>query len=476
MTGTNRRDSFGGYGAFIRSKSLDLRPCGIDAPPELSARLFPFQRDIVRLALCRGRSAVFADTGLGKGWIALEWCRVVAEHTGKPVLLLAPLAVSHQFAREAAKFGVEARVVSSAADVGPGINITNYHKLDKFDCAVFGGVALDESSILKSFDGRTRTQLIEAFRETPFRLALTATPSPNDHTELGNHAEFLGVMSRPEMLSMFFVHDGETTQEWRLKGHAERAFWEWVASWAVSIRKPSDLGYEDAGYDLPPLRVHNVTIETDQKQAFAAGVLFASEAVTLADQRHARRASMGNRVVRCAEIANATEAAAVVWCDLNAEGDALEYAIPGCVQVAGADADDDKERKLDEFATGAARVIVTKPSVAGFGMNWQHASTVVFCGVSNSWEQFYQAIRRCYRFGQTRPVDVYVVASDAEGRVVETLARKQGAADEMARAMVAAMATVTMREIGKTGRTVDAYRPSRAMQVPAWVRTDMEAA
>lgn len=464
------------YAAYIAGKSVLVPPCGIESPGRISSKLFPFQRDLVRLSLRRGRSAIFADTGLGKGWMALEWLRHVARHTKAPTLLLAPLAVSHQFAREAVKFGVKARVVARQSDIGDGINITNYHKLDNFDPAAFGGVALDESSILKSFTGSTRTALIEAFRSTPFRLALTATPSPNDHTELGNHAEFLGVMSRVEMLSMFFVHDGETTQEWRLKGHAETAFWQWVASWAVSLRKPSDIGYEDGAYELPPLRMHTHTVPVDQRHAFAAGVLFADAAATLSEQRDVRKETIPTRVEVAANIVAKADGSCVVWCDLNAEGDALEKAIPDAVQVAGADDDDEKERKLDAFALGQARVIVTKPSVAGFGMNWQHAATMVFCGLSNSFEQFYQSIRRSYRFGQTRPVDVHVVTSDLDGRIVENLARKQADAVRMGDAMVAAMAETVKRAIGATGRTADAYEPRTPMEIPQWLVSDSEAA
>jgi superfamily II DNA or RNA helicase len=462
------------YEDFISSKSLAVPPTGMEKVPRISSKLFPFQRDLVKLSLRRGRSAIFADTGLGKGWMALEWLRHVAKHTDRPVLLLAPLAVSHQFAREADKFGVPARVVARQSDVGPGINITNYHKLDHFDADTFGGVALDESSILKSYTASTRTALIEAFKLTPFRLALTATPSPNDHTELGNHAEFLGVMSRVEMLSMFFVHDGETTQEWRLKGHAEKAFWEWVASWAVSLRKPSDLGYEDGAYALPPLRMHSHAVAVNQRRAFDAGVLFADAAATLSEQRDVRKETIGARVELCADLVRKADGPVVVWCDLNAEGDALERAVPDCVQVAGADDDDEKEAKLDAFATGGARVIVTKPSVAGFGMNWQHAATQVFCGLSNSFEQFYQSIRRSYRFGQTRPVDVHVVTSELDGRIVENLARKQADAQRMGDAMVAAMAETVKKAIGATTRTIDKYEAREPMKIAPWVVSNEE--
>jgi superfamily II DNA or RNA helicase len=399
----------------------------------------------------------------------------VAKATDAPVLLLAPLAVSHQFAREAAKFGVPARVVKDRADVGPGINVTNYHKLHHFDPAAFGAVALDESSILKNYTAATRTELIDAFRDTPYRLALTATPSPNDHTELGNHAEFLGVMSRTEMLAMFFVHDGETSQEWRLKGHAETAFWRWVASWAVAVRRPSDLGYDDGAYDLPPLRMHQHETRVDQSTVFATGALFAADAVSLSEQRAVRKATIDARVGRCADIVARAEGPCVVWCDLNAEGDALEASIPDAVQVSGADSDEEKERKLAAFSDGSARVIVTKPSVAGFGLNWQHAHTVVYCGVTHSFEAFYQSVRRCYRFGQTMPVDVHVVTAETEGRILESLNRKQADAAHMGDAMVRAMAEITKSEIKATGRTFTAYQPTAAIRFPQWVRTESEA-
>ena len=464
------------YDEFLAGKARQLTPIGLTEIPALSEKLFPHQRDTVALMLRRGRGAVFFDTGLGKGWIALEWLRVIAEHTGKPVLLLAPLAVSHQFAREAAKFGVPARVVADASEVGPGINITNYHKLGKFDVSVFGGVALDESSILKSFDGKTRTQLIESFKDAPFRLALTATPAPNDFTEFGNHAEFLGVMTRTEMMSLFFVHDGETTSEWRLKGHAADAFWSWVASWAIAIRRPSDLGYDDGAYDLPPLHIHRVVLPVDTKQAFASGMLFASEAATLSDQRTARRASLSARVARCVEIANAANGAVVVWCDLNDEGNALEKSIDGSVQVAGANSDDEKEQKIEAFSTGEARVMISKASLTGHGLNWQHAATAVYCGITNSWEALYQSLKRLHRYGQVKPVNAYIVVSEAETRVLDNLTAKQARADEMIAAMVAAMSPTTMRDLRATSRTMDGYETQRRVFVPQWLIENVEAA
>jgi hypothetical protein len=428
------------YQEFLASKRQDVAPDGaIVSRDILNPMLFEFQKDIVHLALKRGRCAIFADTGLGKGFIALEFLNMVHRLTNKPVLLLAPLAVSHQFLREAEKLGVKARVVSEDSQVGGGINITNYNKLHKFDVSQFVGVALDESSILKSFNGATRTYIIESFSRTPWKLALTATPAPNDFMELGNHAQFLGSMSHSEMLSKYFVHDGETTSEWRLKGHAKKDFWRWVSSWAITIRKPSDIGdYDDTSYNLPPLVYHHEVLPAKLSEIHAAGVLIPEFAKTLADQRDVRRATLLPRVARCADIARGTNGPVLIWCDLNAEGDLLEREIQGSIQVAGADSDDHKETLLAMFSEGKAKVLITKPSIAGFGLNWQHCHDMIFCGVTNSFESFYQSVRRCWRFGQAHPVNVHIVTSEFEGAVIENLKRKQLDAEHMAEAMVAA--------------------------------------
>lgn len=455
------------YRDFLQGKAARSFHDGIPVDrSSLSPRLFDFQKDIVDLSLRRGRSAIFADTGLGKGWMALEWLRHVSMHTDAPVLLLAPLAVSQQFVREGSLFGVPVRACSSSSDVCEGINVANYEKLHKFDPSDFGGVALDESSILKAYDGRTRTAIIEAFRDTPFRLSLTATPSPNDHTELGNQAEFLGVMTRSEMLSMFFVHDGETTQEWRLKGHAKEPFWKWVASWAVAIGRPSDLGYDDGAYDLPPLRETVHTVRAPQP----TGTLFAEMTQGLSDVRNARKATIDDRVARCVDLANSIARPVLIWCDFNAEGDALEASIPGAVQVTGSQDDEMKERLLTDFAEGRARVLVTKPSIAGFGLNWQHCADMIFCGVTHSWESYYQSIRRCWRFGQDREVNVYVVVSDADAGVIASLRRKQIDANVMKESMTKIMSTHTRSFIQSTQRTSDPYVATVAISFPSWIQ------
>lgn len=452
------------YTSFLAGKRLIVPPSGFDATT-LHPQMFDFQRALCRWALRRGRAAVFAGTGLGKSLIALTWAREVCGRTGGRVLVLAPLAVAHQTVREGEKFGIAVTYAHDHHEAGDGITITNYDRLHLFDAGAFDGVVLDESSIIKHHSGAMRTALIESFARTPYRLACTATPAPNDFEELGNHAEFLGVMSRTEMLASFFIHDGGSTQDWRLKGHAERPFWEWVASWAVMLRHPRDLGFEADGYDLPPLNVHREVLEAVP----AEGMLIAVEARTLQEQRAARRASMAERVQRCADRVNATPGHWVIWCDLNAEGDALTAAIPGAVQVAGSDPPEVKERRLIEFSEGRSRVMVSKTSIAGFGLNWQHCHQMAFVGVSHSWESYYQAIRRSWRFGQTSPVDVWVYLSEAELRVLANLERKEADAERMYAGMMQHMDAAMRGALTGTTRMTDVYSPGVPMRLPAWM-------
>ena len=370
------------------------------------------------------------------------------------VLILAPLAVSQQTVSEGIKFGVSVKYCRHADEVETGITITNYEMLDHFDVSRFAGVVLDESSIIKHFDGKMRKQIIESFSETPYRLACTATPAPNDHMELGNHAEFVGAMTRSEMLSMFFVHDGGDTSKWRLKGHAESEFWKWVCSWAVMIRKPSDLGYDDGDFVLPPLSIEQISVE----HAFKGDFLFAMEAQTLQERIQARRESIGDRVKRCAEMANASPEPWLIWCNLNDEADELELAIPDAVQVRGGDKPEHKTAKLSGFSEGKHRVMITKPSIAGFGLNWQHCANVAFVGLSDSWEQYYQAVRRCWRFGQKNTVRVRIITSTAEGQVVANIKRKEADAQRMAEEMVKHMHSINEAEIKGTGRMTTEYK------------------
>jgi len=431
------------YTEFLNAKKLKVEPVGFDCKP-LHPILFDFQRDITRWALRRGRAAVFAGTGLGKTMMQLEYARHVSGYTGAPVLVLAPLAVSHQTVREAEKLDLPVTLCEGSEDVRAGVNVTNYHKLERFENLDFGGVVLDESSILKDFEGRWRNYIIERFAGTQYRLACTATPAPNDFMELGNHAEFLGAMTRPEMLSMFFVHDGGQTNFWRLKGHAESAFWEWVSSWAVLLRSPSDLGYQDDRFILPELHTEQVTVEGVP----SPGWLVPVQAQTLPERREARKATVGDRVAACAEIvAREPNEPWIVWCGLNAESEALTKAIPGAVEVRGSDSPEDKVDAALGFTDGRIRILVTKPSMFGHGMNWQHCARVAFVGLSDSWEQYYQAIRRCWRFGQARAVHCYVVTADTEGAVVSNIERKDRDAARMAEAMVEHTKKITSQNI-----------------------------
>lgn len=446
------------YQEFLSSKRREFAGVGFDITAgEMNPALFDFQRDIVRWALRKGRTAVFAGTGLGKTLMQLEWAIHVYNETSRDVLILAPLAVGHQTEREAARFGYGdlVRYCRDASEMDGGITITNYERLHLFDPSQFGAVVLDESSILKNYSGAIRTAIIESFAATPYRLACTATPAPNDYMELGNHAEFLGVMSRVEMLSMFFVHDGGETQKWRLKGHAEAEFWRWLSSWAVMLRHPRDLGYSADGFDLPPLTMRNHVIDSHEAQP---GMLFPVEALTMQERRGARRASISDRTAIVAEMVNDSDESWLVWCDLNAEADALRRLIPDSVNVTGSDTNDDKAANLLAFAAGEIRVLVSKPSIAGHGLNLQVCRNVVFVGLSDSWEQFYQAIRRCWRYGQTREVFCHVVTSSAEGRVVANIERKEREADRMLAAMVEHMKDLNRAELAATTREVDEYQ------------------
>jgi hypothetical protein len=454
------------YADFLSAKFRAHTPSGFDYA-ERGLPMFSHQLDLVRWATRRGRSAIFADTGLGKTRMQLAWADAVVRHTGGSVLILAPLAVGEQTVEEASSIGISAKHCREASDLAAGVNVTNYERLHKFDARSFSGVVLDESSVIKHHDAKTFRLLTDAFMATPYKLCATATPAPNDWTELGTHAEFLGIRSRTEMLAEFFTHDGGETQVWRLKGHARRAFWQWVASWGAVIRTPSDLGYDDGGYKLPALSVseHHV----DHEVAPLEGQLFAAEAQTLMERRAARRDSMEARVQACAAMVNGNYEPWIVWCELNAEGDALRAAIPGAVEIRGADDVDTKERRLSDFAHGRTRVLITKPSIAGWGLNWQHCARVAFVGVTDSFEAYYQAVRRCWRFGQSRPVDVHLFVSESEGAVLANLQRKERDAAEMGRMLAAETGDAVRASIRGASRETNSYQPSRPIAVPAFL-------
>lgn len=458
------------YEEFLRGKERAAGACGFEWPRErMNPRMFEWQKDIVFWALKKGRAALFEDCGNGKTIQQLEFCRAVCEHTGMPTLIVAPLTVGEQTKREAEKFGYAATLCRTQKDVRPGINITNYEMLEHFEAAAFGGVVLDESSILKNCMGKVRTQIIQMFQNVPYRLSCTATPSPNDYMELGNQVEFLGIMSHTEMLATYFIHDGSDTSKWRLKGHAEDRFWEWVATWAVVLTCPGDLGYPNDGYVLPELVMHEHLVDVSTSMDDG---LFGWVAKTLTERRDARRMSLRERCEKAAQVVAADAAEQwVVWCDLNSESELLTELIGGAVQVRGSDTPDDKAAALRAFAEGKVRYLVTKPSIAGFGMNWQNCHNMVFVGLSDSYEAMYQAMRRCYRFGQKMPVNVHIITSAAEGAVKSNIERKEAQAQTMKEAMVLHTKEILERDIRGTARITIAYCPRLDMLLPEWLRS-----
>lgn len=420
------------YNDFLKSKVVEDIPTGIDVSvSQLNPMLFDFQRDIVCWALKIGRAAIFADCGLGKTPMQLEW----AKHIKGNVLILAPLAVSQQTVREGEKFGIEVNYCRNQQQINSKITITNYEMLDKFDADYFNGIVLDESSILKSYTGKYRNDIINKFCNTSFRLACTATPAPNDYMELGNHSEFLGIKNRVEMLSMFFVHDGGETQKWRLKRHAEDEFWKWLCSWAVMLRKPSDLGYKDEGFILPQLHIKEIIVPVNTNES-TNGLLFRLPAQTLEERRYERKLTISKRASKCGEIINGSTEYWLIWCNLNAESSFLKNTIKGAIEIKGSDKNEYKAQTMLDFASGKIQRLVTKPKIAGFGMNWQHCSNIAFVGLSDSYEQFYQAVRRCWRFGQKREVACYIITAETEGAVVANIKRKEADAKKMATEMV----------------------------------------
>jgi hypothetical protein len=461
------------YSRFVAGKLATHVATGLTGEFNLSGyALMPHQSDLTGWALRRGRCAIFADTGLGKTRMQLAWANEIHKATGRDVLILAPLAVAAQTVKEGAEIGVTVTHCRELADVQPGVNITNYDRLHKFDASRFGAIVLDESSCIKHHDTKTLATLLEAFKATPFKLCATATPAPNDWTELGTHAEFLGVCSRVEMLSEYFVHDGAETQVWRLKGHARAQFWKWVSGWGAMVRKPSDLGHDDAAYNLPDLTVSEHTVASTLQ---TAGQLFAFEAQTLSERRDARKDSLAARVAKCASLVNADREPWIVWCDLNAEADALKSAIPDAIEIRGPDDADTKERRLSDFAAGRIRVLITKPSIAGWGLNWQHCARMAFVGVTDSFEAYYQAVRRCWRFGQRREVSVHIFASELEGAVVANIKRKEADAMAMSESLSAETRDAVRAEVFGSVRQSNPYNPRKPIAAPSWLVTEKAA-
>jgi len=452
------------YQQFLMNKA-QLADSGGFEPTGLPAHLFDYQKNLVEWAVRQGRGGIFADCGLGKTPMELAWAEQVYRHTGKPVLFLTPLAVGFQIATEAVKFGHDA-ALSRDGKVAAPITITNYEQLEKFTWSDFGGVVCDESSAIKAFDGSRRAEVTEFMRRIQYRLLGTATAAPNDYIELGTSSEALGYMGYMDMLSKFFINDNRSVSsrgrdmggkalEWRLKGHAEEPFWRWVSTWARAMRKPSDYGYSDSRHQLPQLKVRETLVDARNP---AEGALFEVPAHGLREEREENKRTLTERCeAAAAAIADAEHA--VAWCHLNPESALLTKLIDGAVEVAGSEQAEAKEEKLAAFTRGEIRVLVTKPSIGAWGLNWQHCHRMTYFP-SHSYEQWYQAVRRCWRFGQQNPVEVDVITTEGGSRVLANLQRKSGQADRMFTALVAHM---------NHARTIDAHRYNTPLEVPTWL-------
>lgn len=457
------------YNEFLQSKVKKSQPCGFD-PGELNEYLFDFQRAIVRWAIKKGRAAIFAGTGMGKSLMLLEWANKYYHYTGKPILVFSPLAVSHQTKREGDKFHISVthEVVSCDDEVIDGINITNYEKLHRFtDPSKFGAIVIDEAGILKGFDGKFRKAITDFAKDIPYRLICTATPAPNDYMEIGMHSEFLGAMPFTEMLAMYFTHDGGETQKWTVKKHGEKQFWNWVCSWGCCISHPRDLGFETEGYDLPPLNVHQVEVSTEPKY----GSLFPTMAESLADRITARKDTVKERCQAAIDIVKANPNESwVIWTNLNAESDMVHKGLPGSVEVKGSDSETHKEKAMMGFIDGSVMNLVSKPSIFGHGANWQHCNHMIYVGLTDSWEAVFQSQRRLWRFGQTKPVECYMISADVEGNVIDNLRRKEVQFEKMVDYMVDLMKDEMAKEI--VGAVRFEHDFNEKMEIPTWLTSE----
>ena len=435
---------------------------------ELNNTLFDYQKDLVVWALKLGKSAIFADTGLGKTFMQLEWSRIINEKKNKPVLIVAPLAVTSQTQDEALKLNLHIKYVKEQSECINGINITNYERLDKFESDYFIGIVLDESSILKSFGGVYKKLLIDNFKNTEFKLACSATPAPNDYMELGNHSEFLNVMNLTEMLSMFFVHDGGDTSHWRLKGHAVERFWEWVSSWSAIIKNPSDLGYDGEKHKLPELIENDIIIQSDN---YNNDMLFSMPANTLDERRLAQKNSFKDRIKKTVEIVKSNpDEQWLIWCNYNDEANELKKLLSESVNVQGSDEPEIKAKNLLSFGKGEIKYLITKPKIASFGLNWQSCHNIIFCSLNDSYEQYYQSIRRCYRFGQKNKVNVYRVLSYDEINILDNIERKHNEFQYMQKKMSIYTKKYVRENLQVKFKEMDkSYNPQIEIKLPEWL-------
>lgn len=460
------------YEKFLEGKKIAAISSGFELPKErMNPMLFDWQKDVVYWALKKGRAALFEECGLGKSGQSIQWAEAVSEHSGKPVLIVCPLAVADQFRREALKFGFrEITVCRNQRHVKSGVNVTNYEMLEHFDISEFGGVVLDESSILKSYTGKMKRMIVDTFKAAPYRLACSATPAPNDLMELLNQAEFLGVMKSSEALSCWFITDFESGH-YRLKGHAEKDFWRWVSSWAVCIDKPSDIGYSDEGYILPPMGEITVTVKPEEDDPFAA----IREGMSMnATSYHAeKRKTIMQRAEETAKIVASSNEQFVVWCYQNDEADVLKRLIPEAVEIRGSDKPETKEKAAIDFVNGKTRVLISKPSIFGMGLNFQQCSKMVFCGMDYSFESYYQAVRRVWRFGQDKPVTVWRVIGTNETVILDTVERKARQKKDMSIGMAQAVKEFQTGEIH--GKQFKLNMERQTTDFPSWLRSEKSA-
>lgn len=455
------------YKDFLQEKAIKSQSYGFATKGELNPNLFEWQREVVKWALKKGRAALFEDCGLGKTLQSLTYSQQVHEHTNGDILILAPLAVSEQTKREGEKFGIEVNIARTQKDIKKGINITNYEMLKNFDPTTFQGVVLDESSILKSYMGKTKMQILDAFKHTPYRLSCTATPSPNDHMEILNQAEFLGIMRSAEALAIWFINDTQNMGTYRLKKHAVKPFWEWVSTWAICMSRPSDIGFCDDGYILPELEERiNVVKISEIDEEFKDGLI--REIKTSATAFHQeKRITANSRAEKSAEIANKDKSQYVIWCDTNYEADTLKEYIPDAVEIRGSDTIEKKEASVKAFVDGDIRILISKPSILGYGLNFQNCHKTIFCGLSYSFENYYQAVRRFHRFGQKNKVEVDTVIGSTELKILESIQRKQALHQEMSENMYRGLKQIQSENIKGTEFVLNFTE--QAIELPSWI-------
>lgn len=437
---------------------------------KVNRALFDWQQVVTKWGLKTGQAAYFEDCGLGKTAQQLAWGEEVSKRTDMPVLILAPLAVAPQTAKEGLKFNIPVNIAENQADIKPGINITNYEKLDKFDAEAFSGIVLDESSILKSYMGKTKRLICDKFKDVPYKLACTATPAPNDLMELLNHAEFLGIMRSAEALSVWFIADQRQSGTYRLKGHAQKDFWQWVSSWAVCIEKPSDIGFSDEGYILPELNEYDEIIPTDLLDEDYNNGLIRKIDLSATGFYKEKKRTLPGRVKKCAEIALASKEQFVIWCDTNDEADALKKLLQEAVEIRGNHKPEIKEKAALDFISGKTRVLISKPSIFGFGLNFQNCSNSIFCGLNYSYESYYQAVRRFYRFGQTKAVNIWRVLGSTEKNILDVIERKAQQKKDMATGMAEAMKEFQTANV--TGTSFKLNTETQKIIIPDWLRSE----